>query len=90
MLEPFAPLLLFFTTSALSHIFVEVRVDALRVLDILLESCADPVVAGWLAGAADAHGTRVVECFYAMLHVRGGHATAQTSASVRGRLPRTR
>lgn len=82
-LEPFTPLLLFFTTAGLSHIFVEVRIESLKVLDLLLDKCPDEVTSGWLGGTADSHGSRAIECYYALLHAKGGAATVQSSPAVR-------
>ncbi|PWZ02458.1 hypothetical protein BCV70DRAFT_196701 [Testicularia cyperi] len=47
LLGPYHNTLLLFTTSALSHIYPEVRLDALRVLDICLELIPDVATVGW-------------------------------------------
>ena len=36
-----------FTTSALSHIFPEIRIDAVRLLDVLLGVIPEVVIDGW-------------------------------------------
>ncbi len=36
-----------FTTSALSHIFPEIRIDAVRLLDVLLGIIPEVVIDGW-------------------------------------------
>ncbi|KAK0536552.1 rRNA processing protein [Tilletia horrida] len=46
-LSHYAPSLILYTVSALSHIFTEVRIDALRVLDLLLDHIPTAVAAGW-------------------------------------------
>ncbi|KAF7307005.1 Ipi1-N domain-containing protein [Mycena indigotica] len=46
-LMPHTPTLLLFTTSAQTHIFPEIRVDAIRFLDIYLEHMPSAIVAGW-------------------------------------------
>ncbi|KAF8338003.1 uncharacterized protein EI90DRAFT_3041280 [Cantharellus anzutake] len=45
-LKPHMPLLMLFTASALSHIFPEVRIDAVRLLDVFLEVIPEEVVGG--------------------------------------------
>lgn len=53
-LLPHASLLLLFTTSALSHIFPEIRIDAVKFLDLLLDLVPDLVAGGWIgAGSAE-------------------------------------
>lgn len=47
LLSPYHNTLLLFITSALSHIYPEVRLDAIKVLDICLENFSDIVTAGW-------------------------------------------
>ena len=66
-LRPHAPLLLLFTTSAQSHIFPEVRLDAVRCLDILLEVIPDVVTNGW-ADIPDSHGSRVLDGYMSLLN----------------------
>ncbi|KAE8219523.1 hypothetical protein CF319_g6797 [Tilletia indica] len=43
----YAPSLILYTVSALSHIFTEVRIDALRILNLLLDHIPEAVVRGW-------------------------------------------
>ncbi|KAI0080104.1 hypothetical protein K474DRAFT_1727562 [Panus rudis PR-1116 ss-1] len=66
-LLPHSPTLLLFTTSAQTHIFPEIRIDAIRFLDILLEYLPDVVVEGWSQGAAG-HGRRVLEGYLGVLN----------------------
>jgi pre-rRNA-processing protein IPI1 len=47
-LLPHASLLLLFTTSALSHIFPEIRIDAVKFLDLLLDLVPDLAAGGWV------------------------------------------
>lgn len=47
MLSPHVPVVLLFSASALSHIFPEIRVDAIRFIDILLDLVPDKVVGNW-------------------------------------------
>ncbi|KAF9044791.1 hypothetical protein BDZ89DRAFT_1058887 [Hymenopellis radicata] len=65
-LAPHAPSLLLFTTSAQTHIFPEIRVDAIRFLDLLLESAPESVVAGWNEGSNQS-GKRVLEGYLGLL-----------------------
>lgn len=85
-LAPFAPALLLFTTSALSHIATTVRLDALLVLELLLETMPRATTEAWhgaLDGAADGHGKRVLQAFFALLGV-GAEALRGTPAAVAG------
>lgn len=65
-LVPHAQLLLLFTTSAQTHIFPEIRVDAVRFLDIFLEVIPDVVTEGWAQGSSG-HGRRVLEGYLGVL-----------------------
>ncbi|PLW10121.1 hypothetical protein PCANC_08866 [Puccinia coronata f. sp. avenae] len=47
LLKPFCSVIIFFAGSALSHIFADIRVDAIYIIDILLDVAPDCVVAGW-------------------------------------------
>ena len=72
-----ADALLLYTTSALSHIQTAVRLDALLVLELLLETMPQAASAGWehALGADDthAHGARVLSALLVLLGV-GAHA----------------
>ncbi|GAA6059787.1 hypothetical protein JCM10212_003682 [Sporobolomyces blumeae] len=73
--------LILFTLSALSSLDDGVRIDALKVLDLLLEKIPEAIVRGW-DGAADVHaqlgkgademgtGSKVVEGLLGMLKIR--------------------
>jgi pre-rRNA-processing protein IPI1 len=84
MLAPHVPVLLLFSASALSHIFPEIRVDAVRFIDILLDIVPDTVVGNWAnsdmsplanqGGEASASGTSssgrwILEGYLALLDV---------------------
>lgn len=66
-LYPHAPVLLLFTTSALTHIFPEIRVDAVRFLDIFLEHIPELVVEGWASGSST-HGRRILDGYLGLLN----------------------
>ncbi|KAG6897355.1 hypothetical protein C0992_002281 [Termitomyces sp. T32_za158] len=57
---PHAPLLLLFTTSAQTHIFPEIRIDAIRFIDLFLEHIPRAVTVGWVEDF-NGHGLRVLE-----------------------------
>ncbi|KAH7931044.1 hypothetical protein BV22DRAFT_1124442 [Leucogyrophana mollusca] len=86
-LIPHIPLLLLFTTSAQTHIFPEIRIDAVRFLDIFLELAPDVVVTGWTEGNTG-HGKRVLEGYLGILSAgtkfggAEGAAQATSTASV--------
>lgn len=63
---PHAGLLLLFTTSAQTHIFPEIRLDAVRFLDVFLERIPQIVVTGWF-DATSAHGARVLDGYLGLL-----------------------
>ncbi|KAF9069120.1 hypothetical protein BDP27DRAFT_1294272 [Rhodocollybia butyracea] len=65
-LAPHAPLILLFTTSAQTHIFPEIRVDAVRFLNIFLEYFPEIIVSGWDT-ANNSHGSRVLEGYLGVL-----------------------
>ncbi|KAF5375094.1 hypothetical protein D9758_000204 [Tetrapyrgos nigripes] len=66
ILSPHGPLLLLFTTSAQTHIFPEIRIDAVRLLNVLLEFIPETIVEGWDSG--NGHGTRVLEGYLGILN----------------------
>ncbi|KAI0652243.1 hypothetical protein C8Q79DRAFT_898200 [Trametes meyenii] len=89
-LIPHSPVLLLFTTSAQTHIFPEIRIDAVRFLDIFLEYIPDVVTEGWAQHGSDGHGRRVLEGYLGILNAgtafgEGGDAgpvQATSTASV--------
>ena len=66
-LIPHSPVLLLFATSAQTHIFPEIRIDAIRCLDLLLEHIPEVVVEGWGQGTKN-HGGRVLEGYLGILN----------------------
>ncbi|TFY52738.1 hypothetical protein EVJ58_g9842, partial [Rhodofomes roseus] len=66
-LVPHSPVLLLFTTSAQTHIFPEIRIDAIRFLDLFLEHIPDIVTEGW-AQSSGSHGRRVLEGYLGVLN----------------------
>ncbi|KAI0756631.1 hypothetical protein C8Q80DRAFT_1093119 [Daedaleopsis nitida] len=66
-LVPHSPVLLLFTTSAQTHIFPEIRIDAVRFLDVYLEYIPAVVTEGWMQIGGTAHGRRVLEGYLGIL-----------------------
>ncbi|EMD42224.1 hypothetical protein CERSUDRAFT_110758 [Gelatoporia subvermispora B] len=66
-LIPHSPVLLLFTTSAQTHIFPEIRIDAIRFLDLFLEYIPGVVVEGWTHGVSG-HGRRVLKGYLGILN----------------------
>lgn len=67
-LIPHLPLLLLFTLSAQTHIFPEIRIDAVRFLNLLLDTVPESVVCGWNE-TGFAHGKRALEGYLGILNV---------------------
>ncbi|KAJ7837515.1 hypothetical protein B0H14DRAFT_2790969 [Mycena olivaceomarginata] len=65
-LVPHATSLLLFTTSAQTHIFPEIRVDAIRFLNLYLEYIPAAVVVGWNQSGSE-NGSRVLEGYLGIL-----------------------
>ncbi|KAJ7783892.1 hypothetical protein DFH07DRAFT_874241 [Mycena maculata] len=65
-LAPHATVLLLFTTSAQTHIFPEIRVDAIRFLNLFLEYIPAATVAGWNQSGTE-NGSRVLEGYLGIL-----------------------
>ncbi|KAJ7110117.1 hypothetical protein C8R44DRAFT_634671 [Mycena epipterygia] len=66
-LAPHATSLLLFTTSAQTHIFPEIRVDAIRFLNLFLEYIPAATVAGWNQTGTE-NGSRVLEGYLGILN----------------------
>ncbi|TFK41082.1 hypothetical protein BDQ12DRAFT_678857 [Crucibulum laeve] len=66
-LLPHSPLLLLFATSAQTHIFPEIRIDAIRFLNIFLQCIPEAVVEGWNEDKKG-HGSRVLEAYLGILN----------------------
>lgn len=86
-LIPHVPMLILFTTSAQTHIFPEIRIDAVRFLDLFLELVPESVVEGWIQGNPG-HGKRVLEGYLGILSAgtkygdTEGEVKATSTASV--------
>lgn len=86
-LIPHVPLLILFTTSAQTHIFPEIRIDAVRFLDLFLELVPESLVDGWIQGNPG-HGKRVLEGYLGILSAgtkygdTEGEVKATSTASV--------
>lgn len=65
-LIPHSPLLVLFTACAQTHIFPEIRIDALRFLDLFLEVIPEPLVTGWTEGSS--HGNQILEGYICILN----------------------
>lgn len=70
---PHAPTLLLFVSSSLTHIFPEIRIDAIRVLDLLLELVPEEVVSGCMSretgSTRGGHGMKVLNGYLGLLNV---------------------
>jgi pre-rRNA-processing protein IPI1 len=77
---PHATSLLLFTTSAQTHIFPEIRVDAIRFLNLYLEYIPAAVVVGWNQSGSE-NGSRVLEGYLGILSAgtKFGEADGQLS-----------
>jgi pre-rRNA-processing protein IPI1 len=60
-------MLLLFTTSAQTHIFPEIRIDAVRFLDVFLEYIPQLVISGWREDGKGS-GSRVLEGYLGILN----------------------
>ncbi|EAU93050.2 hypothetical protein CC1G_06770 [Coprinopsis cinerea okayama7 len=78
-LVPHSHLLLLYTTSAQTHIFPEIRIDAVRFLDIFLEKIPEVLVNG-LNHTVKGHGQRILDGYLGLLNA--GPVQATSSASV--------
>lgn len=86
-LIPHAPVLLLFTTSAQTHIFPEIRIDAVKFLDLFLEHIPQVVVEGWTQSGLG-HGRRVLEGYLGILNAGTtfGEGGGQHSGQLAGAL----
>ncbi|OJA10838.1 hypothetical protein AZE42_00252 [Rhizopogon vesiculosus] len=86
-LIPHVPLLILFATSAQTNIFPEIRIDAVRFLDLFLQLVPETVVSGWMEENSG-HGRRVLEGYLGILSAgtkyggTEGAAQATSTASV--------
>ncbi|KAN0123950.1 hypothetical protein V8E52_002440 [Russula decolorans] len=65
-LSPHSSTLLLFTASAQTHIFPEIQIDAIRFLDLYLETFPNAVVCGWRDGKSG-NGKRILEGYLSIL-----------------------
>lgn len=97
ILKPFYPSILFFASSALSHIFAEIRVDAVQIVNLLLGLSPETVVSGWwtdgscttqshLGTSAPSkvngrHGRRLLQLYMSMLSIGADPSTCGLSST---------
>lgn len=55
-----------FITSAQTHIYPAIRIDAIRFIDVFLERAPDIIVQNWLQ--PDTTGSRVLEGYLSLLN----------------------
>lgn len=67
-LEPHTPTLVLFITLAQTHIFPEIRVDAVRVLNVFLEYIPKSIVLGW-DNQRISHGNKILKGYLGLLNV---------------------
>ena len=77
---PHSQILLLFSTSAQTHIFAEVRIDAVRLIDLLLDVIPEEVVAGCFSGtdAKAGHGRKVLDGYMSLLNASARLGTTDT------------
>ena len=67
-LLPHSATLLLFTTSAQTHIFPEIRIDAIKFIDVFLKCIPDVVTLGWVDIGGERHGHRVLGGYLGILN----------------------
>jgi pre-rRNA-processing protein IPI1 len=65
-LTPHSPIILLFATSAQTHIFPEIRLDAVRFIDLFLDFMPQIVVQGW-EEPGNTNGKRVLDGYLGFL-----------------------
>lgn len=88
---PFASQILLITTSAMSHITMPVRLDALRVLHLILDAFGRTATDGWESAldseaVVDRHGQRILQAIFAMLGVATDAQRARVGMSTASRV----
>lgn len=87
-LEPYVPLIVLHVGSAMSHIFPDVRIDAVKAIDMCLDVFGEAITAGWEgfqapSGIADGpdceQGARILRCFLTLLGVSTSSNAADAS-----------
>ncbi|KAF9270293.1 hypothetical protein L218DRAFT_992927 [Marasmius fiardii PR-910] len=64
---PHASIFLLYTSSAQTHIFPEIRIDAVRFLNLLLDCIPETVVSGWDT-KINSHGGRIMAGYLGILN----------------------
>ncbi|KAL9716171.1 rRNA processing protein [Leucoagaricus gongylophorus] len=86
-LIPHASTLILFTASAQTHIFPEIRIDAVRFLTLFLEYIPEPLLDGWTS-MGSSYGKRILEGYLGNLNAgtkyggSEGPAMATSTSSV--------
>ncbi|UZJ51108.1 hypothetical protein CBS101457_000428 [Exobasidium rhododendri] len=94
-LQPYSSTLLLYTTSALSHIYPDIRLDAVRILDLLYIALGPQVTIGWQhsmhkssdssqpsSGEANQeHGERVLRCYLSLLGLSSSSTSSISATS---------
>lgn len=80
---PYASSMLLMTSSAMSHISMFVRIDALQILSLLLDKVPSIATQDWESAldakhSSDSHGQRILQAFFAMLGVAAGAQRARS------------
>lgn len=67
----------------MSHIYPDIRMDAVRALNIMLETFPESIALPWWGEASNSRQnnneddlpTKVLECYLSLLHIRSGIAS---------------
>ncbi|EGG05882.1 uncharacterized protein MELLADRAFT_107239 [Melampsora larici-populina 98AG31] len=100
LVTPFCSAIVFFASSALAHIFAEIRVDAVQIIDLLLEISPNTVIGGWWSDttsptnsssgkAQGQHGRRLLQLYLSMLSIGPDAATSGVASTSSNRLTDT-
>ncbi|KAH9825234.1 hypothetical protein DFH28DRAFT_20228 [Melampsora americana] len=100
LLTPFCSAIVFFASSALAHIFAEIRVDAVQIVDLLLEISPNTVIGGWWTDTTSPansssgktqgqHGRRLLQLYLSMLSIGPDAATSGVASTSSNRLTDT-
>jgi len=66
-LIPHASTLILYTASAQTHIFPEIRIDAVRFLTLFLKYIPEPILDGWTS-MSSSYGKRILEGYLGNLN----------------------
>ncbi|KAK9897214.1 hypothetical protein P389DRAFT_194842 [Cystobasidium minutum MCA 4210] len=80
VLQPHHSILLFFATSSMSHIYPDIRLDAVRALNIMLDIFPESIALPWWGegtsskskNSEDDLPNKVLECYLSLIHIRSG------------------